>query len=112
MADNIFGLLRDGQQYFWLAPGQSGTDVIIFKIFSQNLAKMLAFFAQTTASFCKNVIVTLVSEKNVIFFVENLQKSQKIMIITSIPGLKKLGYFASLDGTVLLKSFSSCRRRS
>jgi hypothetical protein len=32
-----------------------GTDVMIFKIFSpKNLAKILAFFAQTTASFCKN----------------------------------------------------------
>jgi hypothetical protein len=31
-----------------------GTDVMIFKIFSpKNLAKILAFFAQTTASFCK-----------------------------------------------------------
>jgi hypothetical protein len=34
---------------------KSGTDVMIFKIFpSKNLAKKLAFFAQTTASFCKN----------------------------------------------------------
>jgi hypothetical protein len=32
-----------------------GTDVMILKIFSpNNLAKILAFFAQTTASFCKN----------------------------------------------------------
>jgi hypothetical protein len=31
------------------------TDVMIFKIFSpKNLAKKLAFFAQTIASFCKN----------------------------------------------------------
>jgi hypothetical protein len=33
----------------------SGTDVMIFEIFSQkNLAKIFAFFAQTTVSFCKN----------------------------------------------------------
>jgi hypothetical protein len=33
----------------------SGTDVMILKIFSpKNLAKILAFFAQTTARFCKN----------------------------------------------------------
>jgi hypothetical protein len=39
-----------------------GTDVTIFKIFSQ---KIVFFFAQTTASFfCKNWIVTLVFEKN------------------------------------------------
>jgi hypothetical protein len=32
-----------------------GTDVMILKIFSpKNLAKILAFLAQTTASFCKN----------------------------------------------------------
>jgi hypothetical protein len=35
--------------------GHPGTDVMIFLIFSpKNLAKKLAFFAQTTASFCKN----------------------------------------------------------
>jgi hypothetical protein len=32
-----------------------GTDVMIFKIFSpKNLAKIFAFFAQTTVSFCEN----------------------------------------------------------
>jgi hypothetical protein len=47
---------------------KSGTDVMIFKIFSpKNLAKILAFFAQTTASFCKNVIITLVFEKTPFF---------------------------------------------
>jgi hypothetical protein len=40
---------------------------MIFKIFSpKNLAEILALFAQTTASFCKNVIITLVCEKNVL----------------------------------------------
>jgi hypothetical protein len=34
---------------------KSGTDVMILKIFSPKiLAKIFAFFAQTTASFCKN----------------------------------------------------------
>jgi hypothetical protein len=33
----------------------------ILKIFSpKNLAKILAFFAQTAATFCKNLIVTFV----------------------------------------------------
>jgi hypothetical protein len=41
---------------------------MILKIFSPKiLAKMLAFFAQATASFCKNLITTLVFEKNAIF---------------------------------------------
>jgi hypothetical protein len=38
----------------------SGTHVIILKIFSPiNLAKKLVFFAQTTACFYKNLIITL-----------------------------------------------------
>jgi hypothetical protein len=52
---------------------QSGTDVLIFEIFSP---KKLAKF----------VIITLVFEKNANFFAENCQKSQKIVIITSTPG--------------------------
>jgi hypothetical protein len=36
--------------------------------------------------FAKIVIITLVFEKNAIFFAENYQKSQKIVIITSTPG--------------------------
>jgi hypothetical protein len=60
---------------------------MILKIFSpKNLAKMLAIFAQTTASFCKNLIITLVFEKNANFFAKNWQKSQKFVIITSTPG--------------------------
>jgi hypothetical protein len=35
--------------------------------------------------FAKIVIITLVFEKNAIFFAENCQKSQKIVIITSVP---------------------------
>jgi hypothetical protein len=59
---------------------------MIFKIFSpKNLAKKLAFFAQTTACFAKIVIITLVFEKNANFFAENCRKSQKIVIITSTP---------------------------
>jgi recombinational DNA repair protein RecR len=60
---------------------------MIFKIFSpKNSAKKLAFFAQTTASFCKNCDhKTLVFEKNANFFAENRRKSQKIVIITSTP---------------------------
>jgi hypothetical protein len=47
----------------------SATDVMILEIFSpKKLVKKLVFFAQTTASFCKNLIVTLVFEKNANFF--------------------------------------------
>jgi hypothetical protein len=48
---------------------------------------MLAFFAQTVTSFCKNMTITLAFEKNANFFEENWQTSQKIVIITSTPGL-------------------------
>jgi hypothetical protein len=42
-------------------------------------------FAQTTATFCKNLIITLVFEKNANCFAENWQKSPKIVILTSTP---------------------------
>jgi hypothetical protein len=65
-----------------------GTDVIIFKMFSpKNLAKILAFFAHTIASFFENLIITLVFEKNANFLAENWQKLQKIVIITSTPSI-------------------------
>jgi hypothetical protein len=41
--------------------------------------------AQTTVSFCKNLIIALVFEKNANFFAEHWQKSQKIVLITSTP---------------------------
>jgi phosphoserine phosphatase len=65
---------------------EPGTDVMNFKIFlPKKLAKILALFAQTPASFCKNFITALVFEKNANTFAENWQKSQKIVIITSTP---------------------------
>jgi hypothetical protein len=68
--------------------------------------KILAFFAQTTASFCKKLIITLVFEKNAIFFAENWQKSQKNVIITSTPDL---AYFRILGDCrkFFLENYSS-----
>jgi hypothetical protein len=57
-------------------------------IFAENFSENIGVFALTTASFCKNVIITLVFEKNANFFAENWQKSQKIVIITSTPGTR------------------------
>jgi hypothetical protein len=66
---------------------RSGTDVMIFKIFSpKNIAKKLAFLTQNKAKLCKILIIKLVFEKNANFFAENWQKSLKIVIIISIPG--------------------------
>jgi hypothetical protein len=74
---------------------------MILKIFSpKNLAKKMAFLTQNKAKFWKNLIITLVFEKNANFFVENGRKSQKNVIITSTPGSLKItvgsqffGYF-------------------
>jgi hypothetical protein len=49
----------------------------------------MTFLTQNKAKLCKNLIITLVFEKNADFFAENCQKSQKIVIITSVPGIKK-----------------------
>jgi hypothetical protein len=58
--------------YYKFVNTDPGTDVIIFKLFSPKiLPKILAFFAQTTASFCKNLIITLGFEKNANFFAQN-----------------------------------------
>jgi hypothetical protein len=44
---------------------------MIFKIFLPTiLAKILAYFSQTTASFCKNLIITLVFENIDKFFAD------------------------------------------
>jgi hypothetical protein len=52
-----------------------GTDVMIFKIFSpKKNAKKLAVLTQNNAKLCKNLIITLVFEKNDKFFAENCQK--------------------------------------
>jgi hypothetical protein len=59
---------------------QPGTDVMIFK---------LAISAQNKAKLFKNLIITLVFEKNAKFFDENWQKSQKIVIVTSTPGVTR-----------------------
>jgi hypothetical protein len=56
--------------------GHPGTDVMILKIFSpKNSAKKLAFLTQIKGKLCKILIITLVFEKNAIFFAENWQKS-------------------------------------
>jgi hypothetical protein len=65
---------------------ESGSDVIILKIFSpKNFAKNWRFLPQNKAKLFKILIITLVLEKNANFFAENCQKSQKIVIINSTP---------------------------
>jgi hypothetical protein len=52
--------------------GRPGTDVMILKIFSpKKSAKNLAFLTQNKAKLFKNLIITLVFERNANFFAEN-----------------------------------------
>jgi hypothetical protein len=44
------------------------------------------FWLKTKLNYAKHLIMTLVFEKNAYFFAENCQKSQKIVILTSVPG--------------------------
>jgi hypothetical protein len=68
--------------------------MILKKIFAKKLAKKLAFLTQNNVIFL-NLIITF--EKNVNFFAENCQKSQKIVIITSTPGHSVLDSSNQID---------------
>jgi hypothetical protein len=55
--------------------------------FAKNSAKLFALFAQTTATFGKNLIITLVLEKKRQFFSPKIGKNRrKIVFIASTPG--------------------------
>jgi hypothetical protein len=85
------------EKWLWLVGiekiGQSGTDVMIYKILSLiNLAKKMAFWIQNKAKLCKRLNITMVFEKNANFFRRKWPKSQKIVIITSTPGKHAFTY--------------------
>jgi hypothetical protein len=63
----------------------------------------LAFLTQNKAKLCKMLIMTLVFEKNANFFDENSQKSQKIVIITSTPGVFIIDIYGPVKFFTLLK---------
>jgi hypothetical protein len=84
---NQFGIVYGSLVLRSQKVGNPGVDVVIFRIFPPKFSsKNFAFLAQTTASFHKKLIITLVFEKNVNFFAENKRKLEKIVIITSTPG--------------------------
>jgi hypothetical protein len=56
-----------------------------YDFFLDIFAEKLAFLAQNKALLLKNLIITLFLRKTPIFFAKNCQKSQKIVIITSVP---------------------------
>jgi hypothetical protein len=64
----------------------------------------LAILSQNKAKLCKKLNITLVFEKNANFFAENCRKSQKILIITSTPGI--------LHWSVVSKHFSQYRKQA
>jgi hypothetical protein len=61
-------------------------------IFAEKSGKKLAFLAQNKAKLFKNLIITLVFEKNAVF-------SPKIVIITSVPGHPACSLKFKLEGT-------------
>jgi hypothetical protein len=65
-----------------------GSMLWFFNIFAEKNQRKMAFLTQNKAKLCKILIITLVFEKNANFFAENCRKSQKIVIITSTPGLR------------------------
>jgi hypothetical protein len=68
-----------------------GADVLILKIFSQ--------------IFFKNLIITLVFEKNANFFAQNRQNSQKIAIITSTPESFFTGWLSFNDRSLFFEKW-------
>jgi hypothetical protein len=54
-------------------------------IFAKKFGEKMAFLLKTKLNFEKKLIITLVFKKNANFFAENWGKSQKIVIITSVP---------------------------
>jgi hypothetical protein len=59
--------------FFLLLPAAKTRDQCydFLNIFAEKIGKKLAFFAQNKAKLFKNWIITLVFEKNAIFFAEN-----------------------------------------
>jgi hypothetical protein len=56
------------------------------KIFAEKFGKKSAFLTQIKGNSAEKIIITLVFEKNAKIFAENGQKSQKIVITTSVLG--------------------------
>jgi hypothetical protein len=78
---------------------------MIFKIVSpKNSAKKLAFLTQNKGTLCKILIITLVFEKNAIFFAENCRKLQKIVTSGANP------WTAKTKGKKLVALLKKCYR--
>jgi hypothetical protein len=62
-------------------------------IFAEKFGEKIGVLTQNKAKLCKNLILTLVFEKNANFFAENCRKLQKIVIIPSTPVHGHITYF-------------------
>jgi hypothetical protein len=71
----------------------------------KNSAKKLAFLTENKAKLCKILTITLVFEKNAIFFAGNRQKSQKIVIITSTPGIDSMFQESEVNAVITIFYF-------
>jgi hypothetical protein len=73
----------------------------------------LAFLTQNKAKICKILLITLVFEKNANFSAENWEKSSKIVIITSTPGLAtfRATFSQTHQATLRRKFISSFQQR-
>jgi hypothetical protein len=74
----------------------SGTDAMIFKIFSPKKIAKIAFFTHK-AKLWNNFDPNIGFWENANFFAENWRKSQKIVIITSTPDCLFFAYFFKSD---------------
>jgi hypothetical protein len=63
-----------------------------FKYFRRKILQKIGVFDSKQSKFLKKLIITLVFKKNANFFAKNWEKSQKIVIITSTPGLSRYMY--------------------
>jgi hypothetical protein len=70
----VNGLINDSENHEQAVKNErDGTDVMILKIFSQKMPKILVL-CQNNAKLCKNWIITLVFEKKAIFLLKNEKK--------------------------------------
>jgi hypothetical protein len=87
---SLTGPKRSTQLTFPQLQCDQGPMLWFFKYFRQKIQRKNGrFWLKTKLNYiCKILIMTLVFEKNANFFAENCKKSQKIVIITSTPGVQ------------------------
>jgi hypothetical protein len=84
----------------------SGTDVMFLKYFRRKNCEKNGVFDSKQSQIMQSLTITLVFEKNANFFAKNWQKLQKIVILTSTPGMEdfreKSMYIRGVNVIILL----------